>query len=147
MTGGKLLQSVIQEANAHLQKTFSFIPPNQIKLGRITDFEDQQQAFFNEIDQLRNRYALKETELVTEYHKAWWAEVIEKQAAKMQYSIPETILDNLVYRWAFNVKSTRITNIIKEIESEEFATWVTTLIAMILKHIKNKTWNHLKIYF
>ena len=36
MTGGKFLQNIIQEANAHLQKTFSFIPPNQIKLGRIT---------------------------------------------------------------------------------------------------------------
>ena len=126
MTGGKLIQSVVQEANAHLQKTFSFIPPHQIKLGRITDFEDQQQAFFNEIDQLKDRYALKETELVTEYHKAWWAEVIEKQAAKMNYSISENILDDLVYRWAFNVKTTRITNILKGIESEEFKTWVTT---------------------
>ena len=126
MTGGKLIQSVVQEANAHLQKTFSFIPPHQIKLGRITDFEDQQEAFFNEIDQLKDRYALKETELVTEYHKAWWAEVIEKQAAKMNYSISENILDNLVYRWAFNIKSPRITNIIKDIESEEFGTWVTT---------------------
>ena len=124
MTGGKLLQSVIQEANAHLQKTFSFIPPNQIKLGRITDFEDQQQAFFDEIEQLRNRYALKETELVTEYHKAWWAEVIEKQAAKMQYNIPESVLDKLIYRWAFNVKSTRINNLLKEIDSEQFITWV-----------------------
>jgi hypothetical protein len=124
MTGGKLLQSIIQEANAHLQKTFSFIPPQQIKLGRITNFEDQQEAFFNEIEQLRNQYGLKETELVTEYHKAWWAEVIEKQAAKMQYNIPETVLDKLVYRWAFNVKSTRINNLVKEIDSEEFVTWV-----------------------
>jgi len=126
MTGGKLIQSVVREANAHLQKTFSFIPPHQIKLGRITDFEDQQEAFYNEIDQLRNRYALKETELVTEYHKAWWAEVIEKQATKMNYSISENILDNLVYRWAFNIKSPRITNIIKGIDSEQFASWVSS---------------------
>jgi len=124
MSGGKLIQSVVQEANAHLQKTFSFIPPHQIKLGRITDFEDQQEAFFNEIDQLRNHYGLKETELVTEYHKAWWAEVIEKQAAKMQYNIPESVLDKLVYRWAFNVKSTRINNLVKEIDSDQFVTWV-----------------------
>ena len=125
LTGGKLIQSVVQQANAHLQKTFSFIPPNQIKLGRITDFEDQQQAFFNEIDQLKDRYALKETELVTEYHKAWWSEVIEIQADKMQYSISDEILNDLVYRWAFNIKSPRITNIVKSIESEEFQNWVT----------------------
>tara|TARA_R110000822_G_scaffold163183_1_gene303492 strand:- start:653 stop:1150 length:498 start_codon:yes stop_codon:yes gene_type:complete len=44
----------------------------------------------------------------------------------MNYSISENILDDLVYRWAFNVKTTRITNILKGIESEEFKTWVTT---------------------
>jgi len=124
MTGGKLIQSVVQEANAHLQKTFSFIPPHQIKLGRITDFEDQQDAFFDEIDQLKNRYDLNETDLVTEYHKAWWSEVIEKQATKMQYNITDDIINDLVYRWAFNIKSPRITNILKNIESEEFSAWV-----------------------
>ena len=42
----------------------------------------------------------------------------------MNYSISETILDKLVYRWAFNVKSTRINNLVKEIDSEQFVTWV-----------------------
>jgi hypothetical protein len=56
LTGGAMVQRIIQDANAHMQKTFSFIPPQQIKMGRISDFEDQQAAFFNEVDQLRNRY-------------------------------------------------------------------------------------------
>jgi hypothetical protein len=42
----------------------------------------------------------------------------------MQYNIPESVLDKLVYRWAFNVKSTRINNLVKEIDSEQFVTWV-----------------------
>ena len=87
LTGGAMVQRIIQDANAHLQKTFSFIPPQQIKMGRISDFEDQQAAFFNEVDQLRNRYNLKDTDRVTEYHKAWWRDVILSKAKQLGYDI------------------------------------------------------------
>ena len=53
------------------QNTFSFIPPNKLKMGRIEDFEDQQSAFFAEIDGLQNQFGLKETDQVSEYHRAW----------------------------------------------------------------------------
>ena len=125
MTGGATLQRIIQDANAHLQKTFSFIPPQKIKLGRISDFEDQQAAFFNEIDQLRNRYNLKETDRVTEYHKAWWRDVIVTKAKELGYQIPEAVLTALIYRWAFNDKSTNITILKKQIDNPEFANWVS----------------------
>ena len=125
MTGGATLQRIIQDANAHLQKTFSFIPPQRVKLGRVYDFEDQQAAFFNEIEQLRTRYNLKETDFVTEYHKAWWREVISAKAKQLNYDIPENVLTALIYRWAFNDKSTNIAMLKKEITNPEFATWVT----------------------
>ena len=124
MTGGKLLQGIIQDANAHLQKTFSFIPPQQIKLGRVYDFEDQQAAFFSEIDQLQNKFGLQPTDLVTEYHKAWWSDVIKSKAQTYAYDIPDNILESLVYRWAFNIKSTNITILKKAIDNPEFANWV-----------------------
>lgn len=125
MTGGATLQRIIQDANAHLQKTFSFIPPQKIKLGRVYDFEDQQSAFFNEINQLRNRYDLKETDRVTEYHKAWWKDIIQTKAKELGYNIPENILTALIYRWAFNDKSTNISVLKKEIANSEFEAWVT----------------------
>ena len=124
LTGGATLQGIIQDANAHLQKTFSFIPPQRIKIGRISNFEDQQAAFFNEIDQLRNRYGLKETDRLTEYHRAWWGDVIKTQADKMGYVIPETILNALIYRWPFFDKSESMTSLKKQIENPEFLTWV-----------------------
>ena len=124
LTGGATLQGIIQDANAHLQKTFSFIPPQRIKIGRISNFEDQQAAFFNEIDQLRNRYGLKETDRLTEYHRAWWGDVIKTQADKMGYIIPETVLNALIYRWAFFDKSESMTSLKKQIENPEFLTWV-----------------------
>lgn len=124
LTGGATLQGIIQDANAHLQKTFSFIPPQRIKIGRISDFEDQQAAFFNEIAQLQNRYGLKDTDRVTEYHRAWWRDVIKTQAQKMGYEIPDAVLNALIYRWAFFDKSESMTSLKKQIANPEFLNWV-----------------------
>jgi hypothetical protein len=125
MTGGKLMQQIIQDANAHMQKTFSFIAPQRIKLGRVADFEDQQAAFFNEIDQLKNRFNLKDTDMISDYHKAWWGDVIRSRAQQLNYTIPENILTALIYRWAFFDKSTNIAMLKKQIDNPEFANWVT----------------------
>ena len=125
LTGGALMQSVISDANAHMQKTFSFIPPQRIKLGRVYDFEDQQSAFFNEIDQLEQKFNLKDTDLLSDYHKAWWKDVIVTQANRLNYNIPENILSTLIYRWAFDDKSTNIGALKKQIDNEAFAQWVT----------------------
>ena len=124
LTGGSMIQGIIQDANAHMQKTFSFIPPQQIKLGRAYDFEDQQAAFFSEIDQLQNKFKLQPTDLVTEYHKAWWSDVIKSKAQTYAYEITDNLLESLVYRWAFNIKSTNITILKKGIDNAEFANWV-----------------------
>ena len=125
VTGGTMLQRVIQDANAHMQKTFSFIPPNKLKSGRIEDFEDQQAAFFAEIDSLKNQFGLKETDRVSEYHRAWWKDVIREKAYQLDYAIPEDVLEILTNRWAFNDKSTRINNVVKMIENESFADWTS----------------------
>jgi hypothetical protein len=125
VTGGTMLQKIIQDANAHLQNTFSFIPPNKLKLGRVEDFEDRQAAFFAEIDSLKNQFGLKETDQVSEYHRAWWKDVIKQQAQQMGYDIPQDVLEILTNRWAFNDKSTRINNVVKMIDNEQFAQWVS----------------------
>jgi len=125
LTGGTTLQKVIQDANAHLQKTFSFIPPNKMKLGQIEDFEDKQNAFFAEIDSLRNQFGLKETDTVSEYHKAWWKNIIQEKADQLGYDITDEIIELLTYRWAFGDKSTSITKIKKLVDNDQFAEWIS----------------------
>ena len=125
LAGGTTLQKVIQDANAHLQKTFSFIPPNKMKLGQIEDFEDKQNAFFAEIDSLKNQFGLKETDTVSEYHKAWWKNIIQEKADQLGYDITDEIIELLTYRWAFGDKSTSITKIKKLIDNDQFADWVS----------------------
>jgi hypothetical protein len=124
LTGGGILQGIIQEANAHLQKTFSFIPPQRIKIGRLENFEDQQAAFFAEADQLKDRYGLTDTDLVSDYHKAWWADVIREKAQAVGYEIPDSVLSLLIARWAFFDKSTSIVAVKKQIDNADFANWV-----------------------
>ena len=125
VTGGTMLQKIIQDANAHMQNTFSFIPPNKLKMGRIEDFEDQQSAFFAEIDGLQNQFGLKETDQVSEYHRAWWKDVVREKAYQLDYNIPDDVLEILTNRWAFNDKSTRINNVVKMIDNESYAEWVS----------------------
>jgi len=124
LTGGATMQKIIQDANAHMQKTFSFIPPQRIKLGRVYDFEDQQAAFFNEIAQLQTKFNLKETDLISEYHKSWWRDVIKSKAQQLGYDITDELVDTLMYRWSFNDKSTNISILKKQIANPEFLAWV-----------------------
>ena len=124
LTGGATMQKIIQDANAHMQKTFSFIPPQRIKLGRVYDFEDQQAAFFNEITQLQTKFNLKETDLISEYHKSWWRDVIKSKAQQLGYDITDELVDTLMYRWSFNDKSTNISILKKQIANPEFLAWV-----------------------
>lgn len=124
LTGGATMQKIIQDANAHMQKTFSFIPPQRIKLGRVYDFEDQQAAFFNEIAQLQTKFNLKDTDLISEYHKSWWRDVIKSKAQQLAYNITDELVDTLMYRWSFNDKSTNISILKKQIANPEFLAWV-----------------------
>jgi hypothetical protein len=138
LTGGAMMQQVIQDANAHMQKTFSFIPPQRIKLGRVYDFEDQQAAFFNEIDQLQQQFNLNDTDMISEYHKAWWRDVISTKAQQLGYDIPEDMLTTLIYRWSFDDKSKNISVLKKEIENPEFLAWVSEFDKKDFKQYKKQ---------
>jgi hypothetical protein len=135
-TGGALIQRIVNEANLDLQKKdqsgnpiynagFKIIPPQEIKLGKVIDFQDQEKAFINEIDQLRNKFNLQDTDLVTEFHKAWWADIIKTKAQEMNYSLDDNLLNVLVYRWAFADKSTSLKVLKKMITDPAFLAWVT----------------------
>ena len=125
LDGGNVVQKAVIDANADMQNTFNLIPPQKIKVGAVENFQDYQDALFNELDQLRDMYKLKDTDPISTYHKAWWKDVIKDKADKVGYEIPEEIIDQLVTRWSFNDKSNSIVNIKKQIDNPEFVEWVT----------------------
>ena len=126
MTGGNVVQRAIQDANAHMQKTFNLIPPQKIKIGAVENFQDYQDALFNELNQLRDKYKLKDNDFISEYHRAWWKDVIRHKAENLNYDIPDEVLNQLVNRWSFNDKSNTIVKIKKQINNSEFLDWVST---------------------
>jgi hypothetical protein len=107
-----------------MQKTFNLIPPQKIKIGSIENFQDYQDALFKELNQLRDKYKLKDTDFLSEYHRGWWKDVIQDQAIKLNYDISQELVDQLVNRWSFNDKSNSIVKIKKEINNPEFLEWV-----------------------
>jgi hypothetical protein len=124
LTGGAVVQKAVTDANSDLQNTFNLIPPQKIKLGRIENFQDYQDALFNELDQLRDKYNLKDEDTVSEYHKSWWRDVIRDKANEFNYNIPDEVTDILMNRWAYNVKSPNISKVAKMIDNEEFVEWM-----------------------
>ena len=125
MTGGAVIQKAIQDANAHMQKTFNLIPPQKIKVGRVENFQDYQDALFNELNQLRDKYQLTDRNYLADYHKAWWRDVIKNKATEFNYDISDEVIDQLVNRWSFNNKSNSIVKIKKLIDNPEFLDWVS----------------------
>ena len=124
LTGGAIVQKAVTDANSDLQNTFNLIPPQKIKLGRIENFQDYQDALFNELDQLRDKYNLKDTDTVSEYHKSWWKDVIRAKANEFNYNIPDEVTDILMNRWAYNIKSPNVSAVAKMIDNEEFVEWM-----------------------
>ena len=124
LTGGAVVQKAVTDANSDLQNTFNLIPPQKIKLGQIENFQDYQDALFNELDQLRDKYNLKDTDTVSKYHKSWWRDIIRDKAKEFNYNIPDEVTDILMNRWAYNIKSPNVSAVAKMIDNEEFIEWM-----------------------
>ena len=124
LTGGAVVQKAVTDANSDLQNTFNLIPPQKIKLGRVENFQDYQDALFTELDQLRDKYNLKDTDTVSEYHKSWWRDVIRDKAKEFNYNIPDDVTDILMNRWAYDIKTPNISKVAKMIDNEEFIEWM-----------------------
>ncbi len=124
LAGGNVVQKAIQDANADLQNTFNLIPPQKIKVGAVENFQDYQDALFKELNQLRDKYNLKDQDTISEYHKAWWKDVIRQKAENLNYDISEDMLDTLMNRWSFNIKTPRIDQLAKMIDNKEFVEWM-----------------------
>ena len=124
LTGGAVVQKAVTDANSDLQNTFNLIPPQKIKLGQIENFQDYQDALFNELNQLRDKYNLKDTDTVSEYHKSWWRDIIRAKANEFNYNIPNEVIDILMNRWAYNIKSPNVSAVAKMIDNAEFVEWM-----------------------
>lgn len=96
-----LLQKLIANVNAHIQKQFEIIPPKILTVGKLPDFEKKEKYFIDQVTYLQRQFKLKDSDELVMWHEAWWKRKIEQV-------IPYTTDDikfGLLKRWAYFNKS------------------------------------------
>ncbi len=122
-----LLQKMIADVNANIQKQFEIIPPKILTLNQLPNFEEKEQYFIQQVNQLQKQYKLKDSDELILWHEMWWKD-------KINELFPDTTDDikfGLLKRWGYFDKSMRLngTNIpdpdilsrIKDFDKTNFA--------------------------
>lgn len=131
MDGARMLAGMVKQINKNLQKSFSIIGPNPLKIKANQDFTQRQSYFIKKLDKLRNEYRLSDTSTLAEYHQSWWSDYIDKNFK----GIDQFGKMGLLKRWAFGDKSFRLN---KQNISDE------TLLAKAIKFDKQNHQDQIK---
>ena len=100
-TGAKLAR-IIKGIEADVQKTFTIIPPQILRLQKNIDFEKRQTYYHSKLNDLRDEFNLDDGQEVKMYHEAWWRREIEKSFSDLTSDLKE----GLFLRWAYGDKQT-----------------------------------------
>ena len=99
---GTELAKAVKDVGADIQKTYTIIPPQLLKLAKDVNFEVRIAYYEKKIDKLRDTYGLSDTDEVKMYHEAWWRNQIEENFSDLD----PTIKEGLLLRWAYLDKKT-----------------------------------------
>ena len=112
---GELVKA-LKELKSDVQKTFTIIPPQILKLAKDVDFESRVGYYEKAINKLRDTYSLADTDEVKMYHEMWWRSQIEENFADLEPAHKE----GLLLRWAYLDKKTlKLTALKKELTPEQ----------------------------
>jgi hypothetical protein len=120
-----ILTGMIQQVNADVQKHFKIIKPTILTLNPHQDYSKRKSYFEGKLKRLQSEFGLKDNDTLGLYHQEWWKAFISKQATKLNASISNNVLMGLVKRWAFGDKGYSISQLKKDVKSEEFLNWAT----------------------
>lgn len=118
------LQKVFDQIQASQQKTFMIKTTDPAKLKADMDMPNQLKQFTSEVDKVKSKYNLSDSQPVSEYTKRWWTDFIKNKAKEMKVKLTKDVLDLLVQRWAFTDKSVKITDIKNRIQDDNLRSWV-----------------------
>lgn len=108
--------AAMQKLNVDMGKTFTVIPPQIVKIGKDIDFEQNKAKFIKQVEDLKNRYKLSDSDEVSKYHEMWWREQIDKNFPDLQQDYKE----GLLLRWAYGDKKTlNMRSLAKEVGKDE----------------------------
>jgi len=119
----RMLDGMIRQINQEVQENFKLSKNPIITLPKSQDFSKQKSKFNNRLNKLKSKYGLKDSDLIIMYHQKWWEDFITKEAKKKKYKLPNSVLTNLIKRWAYNDKSYKVNDMKKEIDDKKFLDW------------------------
>jgi hypothetical protein len=102
-----ILAGMIKQVNKHVQSTYTIQGPPMLSLPKSEELTNKQGKYISMISKLQSEYGLSDSDGVADYHQAYWANLIDKNAKGLdaQQKI------GLVKRWAFGDKGFRIADI------------------------------------
>ena len=110
------LVKALKELKSDVQKTFTIIPPQILKLGKDINFDERVGYYKKAINKLRDTYSLSDQDEVKMYHEMWWRSQIEENFADLEPAHKE----GLLLRWAYLDKKTlKLTALKKELTPEQ----------------------------
>lgn len=110
------LVKALKELKSDVQKTFTIIPPQILKLGKDINFDERVGYYEKAINKLRDTYSLSDQDEVKMYHEMWWRSQIEENFADLEPAHKE----GLLLRWAYLDKKTlKLTALKKELTPEQ----------------------------
>lgn len=101
-SAAKKIAGLLKDVNADVQKTFSIIPPQIIKIGKDINFDQNKAKFIKKVETLRDAYGLTDADAVSRYHEMWWRDQIDANFPDLTQDFKE----GLLLRWAYADKKT-----------------------------------------
>jgi len=102
--GARILAGMVAQVNQRVQKNFSVIGPQILKVKPHQDFAQKVGYFNSKLNKLMSPLSMKDSNTFADYHQAWWEQFVDKNFPGIENGIKM----GLVKRWGFNDKSFRL---------------------------------------
>jgi hypothetical protein len=102
--GARMLAGMIKQVDANIQKNFSIIGPQFLKVNPHQDYSAKKPYFIGKLGKLMSKYNMSDSNTFAEYHQAYWEQFVDKKIGRIENRIKM----GLVKRWAFFDKSFRL---------------------------------------
>ena len=114
----RMLAGMIKQVNQNVQDNYTIQGPPVVELPKNKNLSALKSKYISQINKLQSEFKLKDSDGVSEYHKAWWEDYIDKNVPS---KVDNQIKEGLVNRWALNDKSFRLDS--KNINDDKVLNW------------------------
>ena len=118
------LQGAIRQVEAENQKTYQIKITDPVTIAKSKDYKNQRDELTKILNDIRVKNGLAKDNKISLYFQAWWKNYITNAAKQYGYKIPADILQQLINRWAFDMKDVNIKTIRDSVANEDFKNWM-----------------------